>query len=191
MAYKRTVKIVPKLPGTLDPSNEQDIKEFLYNYSKNYHIPKRIATIYYFTKEKIIDPIYGEQKISGQTVIHPGKSRYIGAALKKEPTSLHGFIYTLRNPIDNDQIEWLGPVEQVVGNNTRSLTFKHLGTGFQNYASEYLIKKSHNARIELILDDRATVIHNFQGSWTIKEDCRITGNVLQSLKNIFSKLDNL
>lgn len=181
-------KIKAEIPGDAYPSTSMCIRDFIRDN------PIRIASIYMFTKVKILNPIYAGLKNDGQIFIHPGWNRYIGASLKNEETWLDARICVKGATFPSPNVRWEKIIDRVKGKDTiataLALGQKELGKGSQMEAKEFLIKKSNNAKIELNLDNNQ-IVFNPQGSWTIPADIREYNGIIPSLKAIYKIVDDL
>lgn len=182
-------KIKAEIPGDAHPGYGWCVRGFIRDN------PDRIATIYMFTKVKIIKPIYAGLKNDGQIFIHPGWNRYIGASLKDEETWLDARICVKGNTFFAPNVRWEKIITKVKGKDTvataLALGEKELGKkGSQSEAKDFLIKSSNNARIELKLEDK-TIVFNPSGTWVISADIQEHNGIMPSLKAIYKIVDNL
>jgi FMN-dependent NADH-azoreductase len=181
-------KIKAEIPGDAYPSTSMCVRDFIRDN------PVRIASIYMFTKVKILNPIYAGLKNDGQIFIHPGWNRYIGASLKDEETWLDARICVRGNTFPGPNVRWEKIITSVKGKDpiaaALALGQKELGKGSQMEAKDFLIKNSNNARIELKLEDKV-IVFNPLGTWVISADIQEHNGIIPSLKAIYKIVDNL
>lgn len=181
-------KIKAEIPGDAYPSTSMCVRDFIRDN------PIRIASIYMFTKVKILNPIYAGLKGDGQIFIHPGWNRYIGASLKDEETWLDARICVKGNTFPGPNVRWEKIITSVKGKDpiatALALGQKELGRGSQMEAKDFLIQKSNNARIELNLDEEK-IVFNHSGDWIISKNVRECNGFIPALKSIYKIIDDL
>lgn len=182
-------KIKAQLPGNLCPGNDLSVINFIFGENKKNNNSVRIANIYMFSKIEILNPIYARQESNGLIYIHPGLNRYIGACFKDQETWLDAKIFVKGEPHPTPGVEW----HRVIAKHKKKDAFflmyeKNKVSGPAVEATNFLIEKSQNARIELYYG-KNTVVFNPNGEKVISADIKYHNGAIPALKEIFKQVD--